>query len=340
MNSMLPIISPDSISLIATYRCTAQCIDCCFQCSPQKAQHLSIEQMKSIIDESVIQFPTIRMVIITGGECFTLGNDLNSIIKHIHSRKLKCRVVTNGYWAYSIEHSRQVIKHLIEDGLTEINFSTGDCHQQWVPLDFVINGIIAAIEQNVYTVVNVETHECFSFTANQLYTHPRLQPYAKSPYLKILPGIWISSRSPQVSKSTGKHNVHTCQRCKQLFKVLTITPDSELVCCCGLTITTHSFLKIGTVSDGNIKQLWDSQFTDFLKIWLYTEGPEKIMQYVNDINPRLILPNMEQLHICEICHYILTNVDIIEVLRSTYNQVLPRVLLEYTMLTTTKNKLL
>ena len=261
MNTLITTISPDSISLIATYRCTAQCIDCCFQCSPKRTQRLSLEQMKHIVDESITQFPTIKIVIITGGECFTLGEDLYAIIRYIHSKQRKVRIVTNGYWASSMERSRQTIERLIAEGLNEINFSTGDCHQQWVPLDFVINGMIAALEHNIYTVVNVETHDCFSFTAKQLQTHPRLQPYSKSPYLKILPGIWISSNHSLPTKQAGAYRMaHTPKRCKQLFKVLTITPDNELVCCCGLTITTHSFLNLGTVTEGKIKQLWDTQF--------------------------------------------------------------------------------
>ena len=64
------------------------------------------------------------------------------------------------------------------------------------------------------------------------------------------------------------------------------------------------------------------------------------MQYVSSINPTITLPDIGRRHICEICHYILTNAEIIRILQQNYKQVLPRILLEYTMLSTTKNKLL
>lgn len=339
MDSIITTISPEAISLICTYKCTAKCIDCCFKCSPSRIDRLSFKQMVGIIDEATTQFSTIKIVVITGGECFTIGEELYELITYIHSKNLQVRIVTNGYWANSIEKSNYIIERLIDCRLNEINFSTGDCHQQWIPLDFVINGIIASIEHHIYTVVNVETNDNFSFTAKSLQTTPRLFPYNKSPYLKILSGIWISSHTA-LTQNVAKMVAHSPKRCKQLFKVLTVTPNKELTCCCGLTITTHSFLRLGIIKKGNIRQLWNSQFNDFLKIWLYTEGPEKIMQFVNDYDPTTTIPNVEQLHICGVCHYIFTNQKIITILQNNYKKVLPRILLKYIVLSTTKNELL
>lgn len=54
---------------------------------------------KNILDEAISDFETIKVLIITGGECFLIGNDLVQIIDYASNKGLATRVVTNGYWA-------------------------------------------------------------------------------------------------------------------------------------------------------------------------------------------------------------------------------------------------
>ena len=185
------IISPSAISLITTYKCTAACKDCCFQCSPQQKDRLTLDQMQKFINSATAAYPSIKLVAITGGECFTLGEDLFRLISFINKKGLLSRIVTNGSWATSIERSRNIIHRLQTCGLNEINFSTGDSHQQYVPIQNVINGIVAAQEVKMVTVVNVETNKNFNFTAEKLTQSPQLAPYTNSPYLYIVAGAWI-----------------------------------------------------------------------------------------------------------------------------------------------------
>lgn len=60
---------------------------------------------------------------------------LLSLIKHIHSNNLLCRVVTNGYWAKSSEIALDILSKCKEAGLDEINFSTGDDHLEYVSIE-------------------------------------------------------------------------------------------------------------------------------------------------------------------------------------------------------------
>lgn len=342
---MIPqnIIEPVSISLITTYKCTAACKDCCFQCNPRQTERLTLKQMQDFIDSVTAIYPSIKLVVITGGECFTLGEDLYRILAYIHSKALLSRIITNGSWATTLTKSRKVIHRLQSVGLAEINFSTGDSHQQYIPVQNVINGVVAAQECKMMTVVNVETNKNFTFTAKELQKSPQLAPFIHSPYLQIISGAWVQFNENKKEESTifpakGSPLSITPGRCKQLFKIMTLNPAEELVCCCGLTTRKHPFLSLGSIRNRDIKKLWESQFDDFVKLWLYAEGPHKILEFVQKEDPSVKIES-STIHICALCLQILSDSHILQIIRENYTKIAPRVMLEYTIQSQTKNKI-
>ena len=331
-NIALPIAPPSAISLITTNRCTAACTDCCFACSPKKHERLSLEQMKLFSRTALQAYPTIKLGVITGGECFTIGDDLFKIIEYMQTLCLHIRVVTNGSWATSLSKARSILNRLIQAGLGEINFSTGDFHQEWVPLRCVVNGIIAAVESQINVVVNVEAHSSNNFTANQLKNAEELQPYINSPYLKIISGKWISSEDRENTINSFQSNL----RCRQLFSTITLNYNGDVLSCCGLTTKGTSYFNVGQFNPATLQAMWERQYNDFLKIWLYTEGPEMILQFASQYQCTINQNQLRGAHICEFCHKIVSNKEILKILNKEYRAVLPNVIMKYTILQTPK----
>ena len=98
----LPTIDPEAISLITTYKCTAACNGCCFNCTPHKSESMSLAKMKELIDEVCLDFPAIKLGILTGGECFTLGEDMYTIIQYMHDKGLHTRIYNRQNHLYNI----------------------------------------------------------------------------------------------------------------------------------------------------------------------------------------------------------------------------------------------
>ena len=151
------IINPTTLTIITTYYCTSSCDNCCFQCNPNRQEKLSIDEMKKYIKESVQSYPSIKLLVLTGGESFVYGKSLTEIIKYAVTCKLQTRIVTNGFWAKNYNIACKKIKQLADAGLTEINFSTGDDHLKYVTLNTIKNATLASLKMNLTVAINVES---------------------------------------------------------------------------------------------------------------------------------------------------------------------------------------
>jgi pyruvate-formate lyase-activating enzyme len=96
----------------ATYRCTAACRECCFESSPRVKGFIPAERILKYIDEAARTFPSLRVVVFSGGECFLLGKKLDAAIAQAREHGLGVRCVTNGYWAITPERARKRIQQL------------------------------------------------------------------------------------------------------------------------------------------------------------------------------------------------------------------------------------
>jgi organic radical activating enzyme len=335
------IIPPAQLTFVATNKCTAACQNCCFQCRPQNKDRLTLRKMKEYVDQAVEAYDTIEILIITGGECFTLGQDLERIIKYASDKGLLTRVVTNGYWAKSQEKATVRLKSLVESGLCEINFSTGDEHQEWVPYDNIIYGIIAGLELNLVVAVNVESSVSNKFNTKQLESDLRLEKY--KPLLRkklfFLSGAWMPFLESAEKKANAyKKNkdspvilYHPQNRCSALFNILSIDPTNQVLACCGLTVSYISYLRLGSAKKYSLKFLYEHQFHDFLKIWLFTEGPGNVLNFCRK---KLNLSQLDitKWHICQICVEIFRDEQNILILQQHYGEVFQSVMLKYTLL--------
>lgn len=333
------IIPPKTISLLTTYQCTASCKNCCFGCNPQIKERLSLDNIKKYIDQAIEAFKDDLMVLVlTGGECFLLGDDLVKAVRYGASNNLIVRVVTNGYWAKTYQEAYNLLSNLRNNGLKEINFSTGDDHQEWVPYENIINGSMASMDLGLTCIINVEAHDNSKFNHYTfLKDHRLLQYFDHTKYktpLRIDRGVWIpfEENSNLSYNSVNLTEKSIKQRCTSLFNVLAINPYSQMFACCGLTCEHIMPLRLGDVNTNNIKELYETQFLDFLKIWIYVEGPYSVLEYI--YKKREIKKNVAG-HICYMCAEIFKDEENITYIKDHYQEIMPSVMFKYFLLKTT-----
>lgn len=66
---------PTTLTILPTYNCTAACENCCFGSHPGIAERVPLERILFYIDQAAT-LESVRLIVFSGGECFTLGDDL------------------------------------------------------------------------------------------------------------------------------------------------------------------------------------------------------------------------------------------------------------------------
>lgn len=325
---MCSTLSPKTLTFITTYRCTAACTQCCFESSPTVKGRLGREEMLHALDDVKDRFPSLRVVVFTGGEATLLKDDLVAVIAEATSLGLVTRIVSNGSWGKTKATAGRMADKLAGAGLRELNISTGKDHQEWVSQESVINAAEAAFNAGVLTLVTVEADTPES---------DKLSALMKDPTMKDLRsrGVIVQSNSWMSFKDTGEQRDHaltTGRRatpCEQIHSNVVVTPYGEVSACCGLTLEHIPEMKLGTMAEG-VSDTYLRQRDDFLKYWLRMDGPGEIVRKVmGEERANELLA--KSVHICEDCAILHKNPEIRERIAATYERFVPEVMSRYAL---------
>ncbi|EMF0060614.1 radical SAM protein [Enterococcus hirae] len=317
---------PKSAGIIMTFACNAKCAECCFECSPQNPVFLKKEDIQNIIDR-IAEIPTINFIVWTGGEVFFYYNLLKFGISYAFEKGIKSRVVSNGYWASSQEKAKKKLVPLVENGLVELNISTGDNHQEYISFERVMNAILAGIDLGVFSVVTVEKTANSKFKLEDVYKsnqYLKIIQLKKQSLFKAMSTVWVSFHEDQkYTYDSSKLNLpEIVNGCDNLFSMVVADPHKQALSCCGISVEYIDEFQLGEITSekNSLKKLYDLQKYDFMKQWVYVDGPIKIMEKVKKWNPAIKEPQF--FHYCQICAYIFNDNLIKETIFENYHEIL------------------
>lgn len=204
-----------SLSVMLTYNCPAACKDCGTVSSPNDKNHVDLPTILSAIDQAAeLQFAN---VIFTGGEATVRWDDLLTSISHATQKGLKTRLVTNAWWATSAAESARRVNLLVDAGLNELNFSTGDEHVRFIPLDNVARALVASVSMFSSVSVMIELRAERKITRETLLAHPLIQ--CQSPetiaFVNILESPWMPLNPSKQEKYPERYGGHIRERSRQ-----------------------------------------------------------------------------------------------------------------------------
>lgn len=327
-------IKPNSLTIITTYSCTSACKNCCFSCSPKRKERLSISDIKKIISETTNSFPSIKLVVFTGGEPFLLQDELLDAISYVSRLGKRSRIVSNAYWAYSYKQAYFILNELKRRGLNEINFSTGDEHQEFVPYENIVYACRAALDLSFPVAVNIESNENKKFKMETLSNDTRLLKYKYHPSFFISNGLWIAydkeenKQSEICEKTITPHKNKEEIGCETIFNNIAVSPKKQLFSCCGFYAPHTPLLQFGKFGEGDISENYHSQFDDLLKIWLFTSGPHSIAKFINQYKGERRI-DFNKKHPCSVCEQIYKDSENIEIVKLHYKEIFPTIMFNY-----------
>jgi hypothetical protein len=329
------MLQPSTITIIPTFKCTSSCVNCCFGSNPHLKETLAVKKTLAYIEEAKETYPSLGLLVLTGGEVFLLQKNLKKIVTRAKDKKLLVRIVSNAFWAKSYQKAREVLLPLVDAGLSEINFSTGDNHLVFVPIENIVNGVAASIDLGITVAVSIEQHDSNPTSMKILTEHERMQPYLHHQKLLIMNSPWIPfQKNP--SGITSSHKVKTLNSdspCDSILRGIFINPSSQMVACCGLPVEYIPYLKLGSLESHSMKTLFEYQSYDFIKIWLHVDGPKIILDYLNNLTGK---KTIERGHICHYCIDIFSSLEYLEFIRAISKEKINDVLFRYSLKLTMK----
>lgn len=306
MNIFDPIPLCRTLSVMPTFQCTAACKHCGTLSNPQNKTRLSLEEIYSVIDQA--HDNGYKLVVFTGGEATLVGKDLLCAIRKASSLGFFVRLVTNAHWAISDRKAQFYMNELVESGLTEINFSTGDQHTRFVPLENVIRATYAAVKKKLNVAIMVEHVKERVVTKETVEDHTEFKrifqefPTAKinvheSPWMPLSPHE-ISTYSEGIM--ANRSNLASYPGCDSVLSTTTIQADGKIGACCGLGMRLIPELHLGTIYETKLADADEKAANDFLKRWIHIEGPEHILAWASKYDSDIKWEDMYA-HKCQAC---------------------------------------
>jgi hypothetical protein len=322
---------PQTLCIQPTFQCSAQCADCGTFSSPYDKTTLGLEIMLSAIDQAKTM--GFANVVFAGGEATIRWEMLLKGIEHAHRCSLPARLVTNGYWATTPDIANARTAALIKAGLDEINFSTGDEHVRFVPAECVINAIVAAVSHGLPTHVMVELRSERKVTKNTITDDPRIRSlpaeqqqllgFTESPWMPVDPGR-VEAYADGIAAS--RENLADRVGCDSVLQTYIVQADGRIGACCGLGLRIIPELNVArTVGNEFLASAVTEAESDFLKLWIHTHGPEKILAWAAEKDPSIQWEDMYA-HRCQACLRLYKDPTVREVVREHYHEMLAEVM--------------
>jgi len=117
----------NAIHILLTYQCTSECDHCFLHCGPRREGTFTLEQLRELIRE-IQKIFSIDTVYFEGGEPFLFYPILLAGLLMAREAGLKSGIVTNGYWATSVEDAEQWLQPLLAFGIVDFSVSDDEFH--------------------------------------------------------------------------------------------------------------------------------------------------------------------------------------------------------------------
>lgn len=241
---------------------------------------MSREDLLSLIRRVRAELPSVRYVVLTGGEVTLLRKDLLDAISLLTELGLGSRIVTNGHWAVSESKAESWVRDLVSAGLQELNLSTGDDHLEWVPIESVARAALHAARNQLLTVVNIEGSANAAFRQAAFTELPQIREILGDDRLRkwllVSTNMWMPFHADTAIRPDDDAPILN-KGCDNIFENFVVNPYGNLMSCCGLTMEYIPEMKVGYVNEARtLQQAYGQQFGDLLKLWIWLDGTRAI----------------------------------------------------------------
>jgi hypothetical protein len=115
-----------------------------------------------------------------------------------------------------------------------------------------------------------------------------------------------------------------------VLSTVVITPSEQLGVCCGLPREQIPELHAGSLKDHSMLDLARRALSEFINIWLFVEGPEKILAWAASHDREIEWEN-RYAHNCDACRAVFKDPRVMKVIRQHYSEKYDDVLMRFAL---------
>lgn len=314
-----------SVVFSVTYDCPVSCKYCVTRSGPDGGPFLDASFMKEVI-ATLDDLSGLSLVVFTGGEPLLKMKEVEEAIRFASSRNIASRVVTNAFWATSAAAAKHVLGRLKECGLSEINFSCDDLHQEFIPLERMHHAFHAAKDLDIPLLIAHKVVANTTITPGYLsdYLGVELSEFKPGNEKQDSPYLYSSSLTVPVGHGCEtlreedyiiypEHAAAWSSPCSSVLESIVLSPTKQLRICCGMMEQDVPELGMGYWDTSAIVSLLEKANSDLIANWLALEGPLGLKTFIQDKDPSIPFLNRYVNH-CHLCNDIFTRQDTREIL--------------------------
>jgi MoaA/NifB/PqqE/SkfB family radical SAM enzyme len=143
------------IHFLLSYQCTSECDHCFLWGSPHAKGTMTLAQVREVLQQAK-DLGTIDMVYFEGGEPFLFYPIMVEGLREAAAMGFERGIVSNCYWATSVEDAMQWLRPIAEIGVADLSLSSDLFHGEAMMTEAARNGVEAAkqlgIPEGVITI--------------------------------------------------------------------------------------------------------------------------------------------------------------------------------------------
>ena len=272
---------PKRVGIIMTLACNAECRHCCFNCSSETTETMSMDKLGSLIGQ-IAEEGYIREIGLTGGEVFLSPRNVIEAVKIGKIKGLRVVCNTNGFWGKNPVEARKIIKALKDEKLDLLSLSYDRFHAEYVPIDSIIN--IIGISKEYGLDIEIKTIKTGDFTESiKCLVEPDID-IAEVPLSEEVCMKW--GRAKYLDQKEIIDEISMDVHCSSLGRDILIYPDGFISPCCSPEARNISFGNIysqslTSVLDNLVRSKW---FEHRFKYGIYGKKQRRVFNVSNACN--------------------------------------------------------
>ncbi len=241
--------------------CNVKCDHCVAATGSYSNAKMDFNKAKAIIEE--MAGCNVNGISFTAGEPLLFLNDISELIRLCKNNGIYTRVVTNGFWAKTTEHSDRVVSALLQSGLAQLRISFSRWHQKNIDQGNIINAVSSCKKLGLDYFISFVT----DFSKND----DELETFLRNNRIKFFPEPLIYfGRAEEFNHQEvfTDYCPHICQMNPYL------TPELDMFACCdaGSHFTRTGFFYLGNRNDHTIDEMFKKKESNSLYNQIRTAG--------------------------------------------------------------------